>query len=100
MTSTNRLPVHVLLILAGALSLFPLYLLFLTSLLPTQYVVRVPPEVVPRELTIGNYQRLFGTTPIVRWLVNTVVIAGVITVFHPLFATIAGAPVATGRVPG
>jgi len=59
MSSTNRLPVHVLLVAAGVLSLFPLYWLFLTSLSPTQYVVRVPPEVVPRELTFGNYQRLF-----------------------------------------
>src|SRR5437660_1559002 len=41
MSSTNRLPVHVLLIVAGVLSLFPLYWLFLTSLSPTQYVVRV-----------------------------------------------------------
>src|SRR5437870_4882443 len=95
-----RLPVHVLLILAGALSLFPLYWLFLTSLSPTQYVVRVPPEVVPRELTIGNYQRLFETTPIVRWLVNTVVIAGVITVFHLLFDSMAGYAFAKRRFPG
>jgi len=94
MSSTNRLPVHVLLIVAGVLSLFPLYWLFLTSLSPTQYVVRVPPEVVPRELTVGNYQ------PIVRWLVNTVVIAGVITLFHLLFDSMAGYAFAKRRFPG
>jgi len=79
----------VVLLAAGLLSLFPLYWLFLTSLSPAQYVVKVPPEVVPRELTLGNYQRLFDTTPIVRWLVNTVVIAGVITAFHLLFDSMA-----------
>src|SRR3989475_10484944 len=96
----RRLPVHVLLIVAGVPSLFPLYWLFLTSLSPTQYVVRVPPEVVPRELTVGNYQRLFETTPIARWLVNTVVIAGVITAFHLLFDSMAGYAFAKRRFPG
>src|SRR3989442_2289335 len=100
MSSSKRLPVHVLLIVAGALSLFPLYWLFLTSLSPTQYVVRVPPEVAPRQLTVGNYQRLFETTPIVRWLVNTVVIAGVITAFHLLFDSMAGYAFAKRRFPG
>src|SRR5437899_12103139 len=95
-----HLSVHVLLLLAGALSLFPLYWLFLTSLSPTQYVVRVPPEVIPRELTVGNYQRLFETTPIVRWLVNTIVIAGVITGFHLLFDSMAGYAFAKRRFPG
>src|SRR5438067_1463416 len=97
---SGRLPVHVVLLLAGVVSLFPLYWLFLTSVSPTQYVVRVPPEVVPRELTVANYQRLFETTPIVRWLVNTVVIAGVITAFHLLFDSMAGYAFAKRRFPG
>src|SRR4030088_740794 len=96
----RRLPVHIVLLAAGLLSLFPLYWLFLTSLSPAQYVVKVPPEVVPRELTFGNYQRLFETTPIVRWLVNTVVIAGVITAFHLLFDSMAGYAFAKRRFPG
>src|SRR6266508_2470845 len=95
----TRLPVHVVLLAAGLLSLFPLYWLFLTSLSPAQYVVKVPPEVVPRELTLGNYQRLFETTPIVRWLVNTVVIAGVITAFHLLFDSMAGYTFAKRQFP-
>ena len=59
------------LLAAGLLSLFPLYWLFLTSLSPAQYVVKVPPEIVPRELTLNNYQRLYETTPIVRRMKNT-----------------------------
>ena len=96
----QRLPVHIVLLFAGVLSLFPLYWLFLTSLSPTQYVVRVPPEIVPRELTAANYVRLFETTPIVRWLFNTVVIAGVITAFHLLFDSMAGYAFAKRRFPG
>jgi multiple sugar transport system permease protein len=96
----TRIPVHAVLLFAGVLSLFPLYWLFLTSLSPTQYFVKVPPEVVPKELTFANYQRLFETTPIVRWLVNTVVIAGVITAFHLLFDSMAGYAFAKRRFPG
>ncbi|MEP6694869.1 MAG: carbohydrate ABC transporter permease [Chloroflexota bacterium] len=96
----RRLPVHVVLLAAGLLSLFPLYWLFLTSLSPSQYFIKVPPEIVPRELTFSNYQRLFETTPIVRWLLNTVVIAGVITTFHLLFDSMAGYAFAKRRFPG
>src|SRR2546429_5435807 len=96
----QRVPVHRVLPLAGGLSVFPLYWLSLTSLSPTQYVVRVPPEIVPRELTTANYVRLFETTPIVRWLFNTVVIAGVITAFHLLFDSMAGYAFAKRRFPG
>jgi multiple sugar transport system permease protein len=96
----TKLPVHLVLLAAGVLSLFPLYWLFLTSLSPAQYVVKVPPEIIPREITFSNYQRLFETTPIIRWLVNTVVIAGVITGFHLLFDSMAGYAFAKRRFPG
>src|SRR5437588_10387656 len=96
----QRLPVHIVLLLAGLSPLFPLDWRFLTSVSPTQDVGRVPPGIVPRELTTANYVRLFETTPIVRWLVNTVVIAGVITAFHLLFDSMAGYAFAKRRFPG
>ena len=84
----GRLLVYVLLTLAGVLSLFPLYWLFVTSLSPQQFIVKVPPELIPRDLTLQNYQRLFGTTPVVRWLGNTALIAGAVTLFHLLSLSI------------
>ncbi len=95
-----RLLVYVLLTIAGVLSLFPLYWLFATSIMPQQYVVRVPPELVPQDLTFRNYERLFSTTPVVRWLLNTVLIAGSITLFHLLFDSMAGYAFAKRKFPG
>ena len=89
-----------LLTLAGVLSLFPLYWLFVTSLSPQQFVIRVPPEIIPRDLTLQNYQRLFTTTPVVRWLLNTLLIAGSITAFHLLFDSMAGYAFAKRNFPG
>jgi multiple sugar transport system permease protein len=77
--------VYGLLTLAGVLSLFPLYWLFVTSLSPQQFIIKVPPDLIPTDITLQNYQRLFSTTPVVRWLLNTVIIAGVITLFHLMF---------------
>jgi multiple sugar transport system permease protein len=96
----GRLLVYLILTAAGVLSLFPLYWLFVTSLSPQQFIVKVPPDLVPRDLTFQNYQRLFSTTPVVRWLVNTLLIAGVITVFHLLFDSMAGYAFAKRRFPG
>ena len=95
-----RLLVYVALALAGVLSLFPLYWLFATSLTPQQLVIKVPPEIIPKDLTFQNYQRLFSTTPVVRWLVNTLLIAGTITLFHLLFDSMAGYAFAKRRFPG
>src|SRR2546428_6483171 len=96
----SRLFVYGLLTVAGVLSLFPLYWLVETSLTPQQFIVKVPPEVVPRDLSLQNYQRLFATTPVVRWLVNTLLIAGGITLFHLLFDSMAGYAFAKRRFPG
>jgi multiple sugar transport system permease protein len=91
--------VYALLTLAGVLSLFPLYWLFVTSVSPQQFLIKVPPDLVPGDVTLANYQRLFGTTPVVRWLANTVLIAGVITVFHLLFDSMAGYAFAKRQFP-
>jgi multiple sugar transport system permease protein len=104
-TSARRRPgwsviTYALLTIAGLLSLFPLYWLFETSLTPQQFVVKVPPELIPKDLSFQNYQRLFATTPVVRWLVNTLAIAGSITVFHLLFDSMAGYAFAKRRFPG
>ena len=95
-----RLVVYLLLTAAGVLSLFPLYWLFVTSLSPTQFVVKVPPDIVPSTVTLQNYQRLFGTTPVVRWLANTVLIAGLTTAFHLVFDSMAGYAFAKRDFPG
>ena len=96
----RALSLHVILLVAGLLSLFPLYWLFLTSVSPAQFVIKVPPELVPQEFTLRNYERLFQTTPVVRWVVNTVVIAGAVTAFHLLFDSMAGYAFAKRRFPG
>lgn len=94
------LVVYGLVTLAGILSLFPLYWLFVTSLSPQQFIVKVPPDLLPADFTSQNYQRLFGTTPVVRWLVNTLVIAGSVTLFHLLFDSMAGYAFAKRSFPG
>jgi multiple sugar transport system permease protein len=96
----GRLLVYVLLTLAGILSLFPLYWLFVTSLSPQQFIIKVPPDLLPRSLTFQNYQRLFGTTPVIRWLFNTLLMAGTITLFHVLFDSMAGYAFAKRHFPG
>ena len=92
--------IYALVTLAGVLSLFPLYWLFVTSLSPQQFIVKVPPDLLPTDITLQNYQRLFSTTPVVRWLFNTLLIAGVITIFHLLFDSMAGYAFAKRRFPG
>ncbi len=105
----GRLLIYALLTVAGVISLFPLYWLFMTSLSPAQYFLKVPPDLAPSQLTLANYQRLFamqaklsfGQLPMVLlWLANSALIAGSITLFHVLFDSMAGYAFAKRRFPG
>jgi len=100
LANPGHLLVYAILTLAGVLSLFPLYWLFITSLSPQQFIVKVPPDLLPAQLTLQNYQRLFSTTPVVRWLANTLLMAGSITIFHLLFDSMAGYAFAKRQFPG
>src|SRR5204862_3980368 len=55
---------------------------------------------LPSQITLQNYQRLFSTTPVVRWLANTLLMAGSITIFHLLFDSMAGYAFAKRQFPG
>lgn len=107
-----RLLIYALLTFAGVISLFPLYWLFITSISPSQYYLKVPPELIPPSVTFANYERFFNrivqppalggisiSLPVL-WLLNTVLIAGAITVFHMLFDSMAGYAFAKRDFPG
>ena len=79
--------------------LFPTYWMVAGSLQPLAGVLRIPPELVPRRLTLGNYATLFKHNPIVRWVVNTGVLTVVATVLGVFTAALAGYAFSVYRIP-
>ena len=81
----------------GFLFMFPLFSSFLTSLKPTEMASKFPPDYLPKEVTLNNYERIFvpakgGFLEYGAWhyTVNSLVLAFGTVVGVSLLATLAG----------
>ena len=105
-----------ILIMAAAVSLFPLYWLFVTAITPASSTVKLPPELIPSNPTLDNITNLIalsGTgglrvlgledvrmSRMLLWFLNTLLLALVSTGIHVLFDTMAGYAFAKRKFPG
>ncbi len=105
-----------ILIMAAAVSLFPLYWLFVTAITPASSTVKLPPELIPSNPTLENITNLIalsGTgglrvlgledvrmSRMLLWFLNTLLLALVSTGIHVLFDTMAGYAFAKRKFPG
>jgi multiple sugar transport system permease protein len=105
-----------ILIMAAAVSLFPLYWLFVTAITPASSTVKLPPELIPSNPTLENITNLIalsGTgglrvlgledvrmSRMLLWFINTLLLALVSTGIHVLFDTMAGYAFAKRKFPG
>jgi len=105
-----------ILIMAAAVSLFPLYWLFVTAITPASSTVKLPPELIPSNPTLENITNLIalsGTgglrvaglegvrmSRMLLWFINTLLLALVSTAIHVVFDTMAGYAFAKRKFPG
>ena len=105
-----------ILIMAAAVSLFPLYWLFVTAITPASSTVKLPPELIPSNPTLDNITNLIALSGVgglrvlgledvrmsrmLLWFVNTLLLALVSTGIHVLFDTMAGYAFAKRKFPG
>lgn len=99
--TTGRILVYLVLIVTTAISLFPLYWLLLTAFTPTESSIKLPPDLIPLNASLVNFERLFSRAPQVwNWAANSLFIALSVTVFHILFDTLSGYAFAKKQFPG
>jgi multiple sugar transport system permease protein len=96
-----RVIVWLALIVTTIISLFPFYWLLMTAFTPTESSIKIPPDILPVHASFANFERLFRQAPSVwGWMVNSLVIAGSVTLFHIFFDTLSGYAFAKKRFPG
>jgi len=89
-----------LIVFAGAVaSLLPLYWMIVGSFERMQ-ILPMPPHWVPQPPTLANYVNLFDSKPALRWLLNSVVVAGSICLGAVLTSTLAGYAFGKKTFPG
>jgi multiple sugar transport system permease protein len=81
-------------------SLFPLYWMVTTALKPPTVVMSLPPEWIPTSISLDNFREAFANMPVLRWTLNSFIMAISVTVFQLLFATMAGYGFAKKNFPG
>ncbi len=109
--------VLILLTVVAIISLFPLYWLFVTALTPASATVKLPPDLIPVNLTFDNFAdvvqksgigklRFFNPDQFIRmprlylWFINTAFISIFSTAVHVLFDSMAAYAFAKKKFPG
>jgi multiple sugar transport system permease protein len=87
---TKKTPGILFSFLLALLILLPIGWMVLSSFRPPNRIVVYPPEFLPSIWTIGNYIEMMKVVPIARYLLNTIVFAGLVTSISILFNSVAG----------
>jgi len=116
-TSVPTVLTYILLLFAAITSLFPMYWLFNTALTPATMTVKLPPDIIPMNATLNNFDAIVKASGVSKipipgsdevwkvprlyvWFVNTTFITLLSTAVHILFDSMAGYAFAKRKFPG
>jgi multiple sugar transport system permease protein len=81
---------HLFLMPLSLLFVLPLVQMLLTSFMDDGDINRFPPKFIPSALHISGYKGLFTDSHILRWLINTVIVALIAVIAHLVLCSMAG----------
>jgi putative chitobiose transport system permease protein len=83
------------------ITVFPFFWMLVTSLKgPGDPITSVPPQYIPSDPTLANYQKVWDTLPIPNFFVNSVIVAVAVGLLNMLVAALAAYPLAKMRFVG
>lgn len=101
----NDIGIFLFLTLLGAFMLLPIYIAIITSLKPVNEIFLMPPRLYAIDPTTDNFKDLFvvannSWVPFSRNVFNSIFVTVAATLFHVIFACMAGFILAKCRFPG
>ena len=92
---------YVLLTAIAVITVFPFFWMLMTSLKgPLDPITSVPPQFIPSDPTLANYQHVLDALPIPRFFLNSTFVAIAVGALNVLVAALAAYPLAKMRFPG
>jgi multiple sugar transport system permease protein len=85
----KKLPIYLVMLFVGAVFLFPLLWSLISSLKPEAQIVNYPPKWIPETFTLDNYIKVLNDFPYISWMMNSVVMTVLSTLFVLLLSTFA-----------
>lgn len=92
--------IYGILIVAALIALVPFLYVISTSLKDTVSLFKYPPEWIPTEPTLVNFQSLLTEYPFLRWTLNSFIVASAVTVVKVVIDSMAGYAFAKMSFPG
>ncbi len=90
-----------LLVLLAGIVFFPIYYMVVSSFGPATETGSASYSLIPRSLSLDSYRFFFAySKSSLRWLLNSLLVSGTVTVTNVIFATLAGYAFAKLRFPG
>lgn len=97
---TSKFLHYALLILFAIFVLFPLFFTFSSSLMTPEETSVYPPPLLPKGLYLGNVLTVLETVPILRFIINSFVVASLITIGQLILASTSAYAFSHLRFPG
>ncbi len=92
--------IYSVLILWVAFTIIPLYWMLVTSVTNAQDSASMNPSWIPLKPSLAPYARFLGKSQAPRWLLNSAIVAGLVTLANVVFSSMAGYAFAKLRFPG
>ena len=92
---------YLLLTAIAVITVFPFFWMLSTSLKgPLDPITSVPPQFLPGNPTLANYEKVLASLPIPRFFFNSVVVSVAVGALNVVVAALAAYPLARMRFPG
>ncbi len=86
---TGQIVLNVVLVLGGIAMVLPILYTVITSLEPASQQFKLPPQWIPRHLTLQSYRLIFRMIPFTQEILNSVLITVVVVVGSTIVAVLA-----------
>jgi cellobiose transport system permease protein len=86
----RRAPVYVVMIIASAVAIFPIYWMFIAATQTNSRLYRAPAPLLPGSNLLANLRQLFNSVPAGLAFANSILIAGSVALCGVFFCSLAG----------
>ena len=91
----KNIPTHFVLILVSIISIFPFIWLLSTSLKGGgENILAYPPTIIPKDFTFDNYIGVWHRVDLMRYFINSMIVAGATVVLNLILSSLAAYPLA------
>lgn len=91
----KNIPTHITLIIVSIISIFPFIWLLSTSLKGSgENIFAYPPTLIPKDFTFANYTGVWHRVDLIRYFINSMVVAGGTVLLNLILSSLAGYPLA------